>query len=115
ERNRTVEFFLRSSPVQIGLPLDESQRRSGIRIVWVELYRFLRGPSGDCYVFARPSWEVLVGPRQPVVGGREIGIGINRLLEVLGGLLSLLAVTAQVVIALKICLQNFGGHWPRLR
>src|SRR6516225_678907 len=56
---------------------------------------------------------------QPHVGWSKIGVGINRLLEVPCGLLLFFlarafAITAQVIIASQIGLQNFGIHWPRL-
>ena len=57
---------------------------------------------------------------QAHVGWRKIAVGVNRLLEVPCGLLLFFlarafAITAQVIIALEIGLQNFGIHWPRLR
>src|SRR6516164_8047356 len=56
---------------------------------------------------------------QPHVGWSKIGVGINRLLEVSCGLLLFFlarafAITAHVIIASQIGLQNFGIHWPRL-
>src|SRR5690348_1566725 len=100
QESGSSKFGLGPLPVQKRLPFQKSQPSSCFRIIGIELQSSLQGLLPDGYVFARPSQELLMSGGQPHVGGRKIGVGVNRLLKVPGGLVlfflaGAFAITAQ--------------------